>query len=593
MKHTQASSCALLALVACIALQNSHAAGRINFVAGNVSVTTLDGQLRIPGKGDRIETGDAIHTGRDGEVHVHMDDNGLIALRANTFLRIEAYQADGGAQDSAVFRLLRGSLRSITGWIGKNNAQRYAVRTPTATIGIRGTDHETLVLEDGEKAGTYEKVNSGETELATPLGKVSVASGQAAFAPKGTLLPPSRLAVIPAMFTPTDNESRIDADKKLLEATRDENLRNKQQDNVRKGVGNDGKPRIGDPQDARRALAAFEDMLRAFEAGNVALIRARLDPSMIGFQQLLDGIALDTNECKQMRVAMLNTQVQAGPEMAVIQTSWAKRCLMLPAFTPRLTAGRSTILLHLGPSGWTFAAITGGNMFERPAPVVAPPVTPPVVNPPVVTPPVVVTPPPVVTPPVVTPPVVTPPVVEPPIVTPPVVTPPVVTPPVVEPPVVTPPVVTPPVVTPPVVTPPVVTPPVVTRTLARLSVGVGAGTSYGRAAALPGSSMLPFSISLTDPDSAGVGAVMVTVTTSSGDSQTLMLPATGSGAFSVMGLNFSQAATTRLNPVCGTSRPSNAGSLEICPGGSVTVSFTDTTTPSGSPQTVSATAVVN
>jgi hypothetical protein len=60
-----------------------------------------------------------------------MDDNALIAMRANTFLKIEAYRAEGGADDSAVFRLLRGSFRSVTGWIGKNNPKNYAVRTTT------------------------------------------------------------------------------------------------------------------------------------------------------------------------------------------------------------------------------------------------------------------------------------------------------------------------------------------------------------------------------------------------------------------------------------------------------------------------------
>jgi hypothetical protein len=525
MNHTTLPS-TLLAFALGLFLQQAHAAGQIDFIEGNVSVTTAAGQLRVPGKGENIETGDAIVTGRDGEIHVRMDDNALIAMRANTFLKIEAYRAEGGADDSAVFRLLRGSFRSVTGWIGKNNPKNYAVRTGTATIGIRGTDHEVLVVGEGEAAGTYDKVNTGETEMDTPVGKVSVLPGQAAFAPKAGSLPPRVLAAVPALFAATKNEAAIETSKKLLEETRDERLEQKQKDNVRKGTDSGGRPKIGEPEDARKALAAFEEILRAFEAGNVSLIRQRLDPAMIGFQQLLDNITLESNDCKQMRVTLLNTQVQAGPNLAVLQTGWEKRCLLLPAFTPRLTTGRSTVLLHLGPNGWTFAAITGGSMLERSAPPVLPgaPAAPgaPAVAPAAGAPPL---PPP--------------------------------------------------------------------RTLATLAVA-NTGASYGAASSgVAPPAPLPFSITVTDPDRAGAASVTVTITTTAPfatDSMVLTLPAVsaGSAQFRVTTVNFSKGSAGCTS----TNVPVKPASLEICPGGTATVSFMDTTTPSGTPQAVTQTVAV-
>lgn len=498
----------LLALALCLCLQQAYAAGQIDFIEGNVSVTTAAGQLRVPGKGETIDAGDAIVTGRDGEIHVRMDDNALIAMRANTFLRIEAYRAEGGADDSAVFRLLRGSFRSVTGWIGKNNPKNYAVRTTTATIGIRGTDHEVLVVGEGEAAGTYDKVNTGETEMDTPVGKVSVLPGQAAFASRTASVPPRVLPAVPAFFVATRNEAVIESSKKQLEETREERLEQKQKDNVRKGTDSSGRPRIGEPEDARKALAAFEEILRAFEAGNVPLIRQKLDPSMIGYQQLLDNITQENNECKQMRVTLLNTQVQAGPNLAVLQTGWEKRCLMLPSFTPRLTTGRSTVLLHLGANGWTFAAITGGSMLERSA------------N-------------------------------------------------------------------------PGGTPAAVAKTLATLAVA-NTGASYAAAGGRAGAATaLPFSITVTDPDRVGAASVNVTITTSApfaNDSMVLTLPAVtpGSSQFRLTSVNFSKAASG-----CTSGNiPSDPTSLEICPGGTATVSFTDTTTPSGAPQAVTQTVAV-
>lgn len=502
----------------------AHGAGQIDLVEGNVSITSAAGQLRIPGRGERIEAGDSIATGRDGEIQVHMDDNGLIAMRANTYLKIEAYKTDGGPDDSAVFRLLRGSFRSITGWIGKNNPQKYAVRTSTATIGIRGTDHETLVVGDGEGAGTYDKVNSGETEMETPVGKVTVRAGQSAFTPKTGSLPPRVLAEIPAFFVGTRNEATIDNSKKLLEETLEERLLKKQNENIRKGSDSGGRPRIGDPEDGRKALRAFEDILRAFEVGNVGLIRQKLDPSMIGYQQLLDNIALEANECKQMRVTLLNTQVQAAPDLAVVQTGWEKRCLLLPAFTPRLTVGRSTVLLHLGPNGWTFSAITGGSMLERTAlPVGAATAATAATVAAAGT---------------------------------------------------------------------AGSPAGAPRTLATLSV-VNGGATYAGAAVLSGQNALPFTITVTDPDRVGAASVNVVLTSPApaSDTLTLALPAIapGSSLFRVTTVNFSKAGGGLF---CGAAAPSNPTSLEICGTGSVTVSFTDTTTPSGSPQVITQTVAV-
>jgi hypothetical protein len=493
MKHKKFFPRALGAIAASLLLSSAFAAGKIDLIEGNVSVTNAAGQLRIPGSGERIEAGDTISTGRDGEIQVHMDDNGLIAVRANTYLKIESYKAEGGADDNAVFRLLKGSFRSVTGWIGKINPQRYAVRTSTATIGVRGTDHETLVIEEGADAGTYDKVTTGETELATRLGKVSVLPGHAAYTPKAGLQAPMVLAAIPPVFVVGKHEDRVEASKKLLEETRDDRLKKKQADNERKGLDKNGKARIGDPQGGRNALGAFEGFLRAYESGNLSLIRQQLDPSMIGYQQLLDSIAKENNECKQMRVELLDTQVQAGPDLAVIQTNWEKRCLLLPAFTPKLTKGHSTVLLHLGAAGWSFAAITGGNPFDKSS----------------------------------------------------------------------------------------------TTTVATLAVA-NTGASYGGAPVLPGSSGQPFSITVNDPDRVGVASIAVTFTTTglpNNDTQTLTLPAIGSGKFGLTNVNFSKATGGGAAP-CANGTPSNPNALEICPGTNVVVTFTDNTTPSGVPVTL-------
>ena len=123
--------------------------------------------------------------------------------------------------------------------------------------------------------------------------------------------------------------------------------------------------RIGPADAGRKALAVFETMLRALEGGDVWTVRSSLNPSMIGYQKLVDSITTDNNQCKQLRVNLLDTHMQASQDRVVLQTGWEKRCLLLPNFSPALSKGRSTVLLRHSHDGWHVASISAGNMFER------------------------------------------------------------------------------------------------------------------------------------------------------------------------------------------------------------------------------------
>src|SRR4029077_19421286 len=116
--------------------------------------------------------------------------------------------AEGGPDDGFLLNLVEGSFRAVTGWITRGN-RRAEVSTPTATIGIRGTDYEPLVIPEGSKAGeagTYNRVNIGETELRTARGSVIVKPNQAGFVPHGAAIAPRVLARMPTLFKPTRNE---------------------------------------------------------------------------------------------------------------------------------------------------------------------------------------------------------------------------------------------------------------------------------------------------------------------------------------------------------------------------------------------------
>ena len=189
--------------------------GAIELVEGQVTVQTQEGQVLLPKVGDTVATGAELVTGRDGELHIATEDGGYLALRPNTRVRIAEFRAEGDDLDTQILSLLRGSFRAVTGWIGKHNPERYKITTPTATIGVRGTDHEPTYIPDGDEAvgpgsppGTYEKVNEGVAYLESEGGRVEVAPSQAGYAPRGRIKP-TRLAQIPKFFRASANEHRI------------------------------------------------------------------------------------------------------------------------------------------------------------------------------------------------------------------------------------------------------------------------------------------------------------------------------------------------------------------------------------------------
>ncbi len=196
-------------------------AGVIELVEGNVKIIRGDNTVMQPIAGDSVEEGDTIVTGADGELQVSMEDSGFIAVRPNTKMKIEAYRAEGDAGDKSILSLVQGTFRSITGWIGKYSRSNYQIKALTATIGIRGTDHEPLYIpEDAAnpegEPGLYDKVNEGESFIQNQQGKIFVKPNQSGFVPFHGRAAPRLLASIPRFFRATRNEQRIFQKREFL-----------------------------------------------------------------------------------------------------------------------------------------------------------------------------------------------------------------------------------------------------------------------------------------------------------------------------------------------------------------------------------------
>ncbi|MBL8514450.1 MAG: FecR domain-containing protein [Betaproteobacteria bacterium] len=184
-------------------------AARIGLMEGEVTLYDAGKKKRAVKVGDHVSEGDNIVTGKDGELHLEMEDGGFISVRPNTKMRIVKYQAKGEESDSAIFGLLQGSFRSVSGWLGKYNRNNYMVRTPTASIGIRGTDHEPYVIPAGSTEGdpgTYDRVHEGGTFIKNAAGRTEVGVNQSGYVSHGKADKPRVLKGHPRFFRAAKND---------------------------------------------------------------------------------------------------------------------------------------------------------------------------------------------------------------------------------------------------------------------------------------------------------------------------------------------------------------------------------------------------
>jgi hypothetical protein len=162
--------CAVL-LLAGGAAWAGQVVGVVEHLSGPLMDRKADGTVKILAAKSEVESGDTLVAEKNTYAQIHFIDNSEITLRPGTTFKIDnfAYEADKPEGDSAAFSLVKGGLRSITGLLGKRNKEKFQLKTPAATIGIRGTTFIAQWVEDasGLTAPTG-PVNPGPTPGPAP-----------------------------------------------------------------------------------------------------------------------------------------------------------------------------------------------------------------------------------------------------------------------------------------------------------------------------------------------------------------------------------------------------------------------------------------
>ncbi len=161
--------------------------GTVTEVRGKVVAVDAEKQTRKLKKNTPVYLGDKIITGEDGYIQLHMIDKAILDLHCYSVIVIEDYALKIDSRRS-ILNLLRGSLRKVSGTIGRLKNDVYELKTPVANVGVRGTEYALRVFQSkgcGGRAnadnGLYLEVIKGLVNVSNKAGKVLLAKGDTAY----------------------------------------------------------------------------------------------------------------------------------------------------------------------------------------------------------------------------------------------------------------------------------------------------------------------------------------------------------------------------------------------------------------------------
>ncbi len=141
--------------------------GRVVAMSGNVE--------RILSEGSDVFLKEVISVALNARAQIQFTDGGIINLIPDTRFRVNSYKHKKIFQkDRFSSELLKGGFRTLSGEIARKNPNEYEVKTPAATIGLRGTIVEAVIQPNGLFVG----VEHGRALVKNAVDSVMIGVGE-------------------------------------------------------------------------------------------------------------------------------------------------------------------------------------------------------------------------------------------------------------------------------------------------------------------------------------------------------------------------------------------------------------------------------
>ena len=176
-------------------------------------------------KGSGVEKMDTVSTNSQGRFRITFNDATTVNITENSKLLIDDFIYDGGGKSKGKLglRVALGTVRYTSGAIAHGNAKGVNIRTPTATIAVRGTDFVMSVDEAGRSTVVlvpecYNELDitkqtadcpNGAIDVITASGVVTLNQPFQATVVENSYAPPAQPVIINPLQKSLDNNIQV------------------------------------------------------------------------------------------------------------------------------------------------------------------------------------------------------------------------------------------------------------------------------------------------------------------------------------------------------------------------------------------------
>lgn len=176
-------------------------------------------------KGSGIVKNDTVSTNSQGRFKITFVDATTVNITENSKLVIDDFVYDGGgkAKGKLGLKVALGTVRYASGKLAHGNPGGVRIRTPTATIAVRGTDFvmsvdeigRTMIVllpscfDDKDPTKNIDNCPVGAIDVTTPSGKVSMDKPFQATVVESASVPPSTPVVVKMDIARVDNSLQV------------------------------------------------------------------------------------------------------------------------------------------------------------------------------------------------------------------------------------------------------------------------------------------------------------------------------------------------------------------------------------------------
>ena len=160
-------------------------------VAGGGTVVKLDGVASVERRSGKVPakeatplySGDTLRVMDQGVAQLRFEDDSVFVVPGAATFRVDRFVMPfGGSGGTALYTLVEGSVRTITGSI----KGEYALRTDEATITVKGSAYKALLCKGAcakkYKGGLYVQAESGEITVTSGTGGMTLKRGMTGLA---------------------------------------------------------------------------------------------------------------------------------------------------------------------------------------------------------------------------------------------------------------------------------------------------------------------------------------------------------------------------------------------------------------------------